>query len=59
MNILTVIVVAGFGISFLFSALVLAACSISSRGFSEEEYYEEHYDFEESFGFEASWVTEA
>ncbi|MEM7334109.1 MAG: hypothetical protein AAF490_18635 [Chloroflexota bacterium] len=58
MNILTLIVVAGFGISFLFSAVVLAACSISSRG-RQDEYYEEVYDYSESYGLESSWATEA
>lgn len=58
MNILTIIVVAGFGISFLFSAVVLAACALSSRSNHEVD-YDEVYDYEsEAYGVSASWVTE-
>ena len=60
MNILTVIIVTGIGLSFIFSAVVLAACAVSSRASQEEGYVEEHYEYEtESYGLDGSWVTEA
>lgn len=60
MNILSLAVVAFIGISFLFSAIVLAACALSSRS-SHEAGFEEVYEYEgeEAYGVGASWVTEA
>lgn len=59
MNILTVIIVAGLGVSFLFSAVVLAAFVVSSRS-SREEYIVEQYELErEAYALNSVWVAES
>lgn len=60
MNILTVIIIAVFGISFVFSAVILAACAVSSNTNPIDVWSEEYYELDiDSFDFNGSnWVPE-
>lgn len=60
MNIITIVIVAGLGLSFLSSAVILAALAVSSRRGHAENFYDERYELEsEAYTLNSPWVAES